>query len=306
MRRRWVRAVIGVAGSALALALVAAAAYRSYGPGDAAARLANLQQRWRPFYDPIGETTAPQIWRFIGGGVLLTLEAAVIAVLLSLLLGIGLALLRLSRNRQVGIPAGPAARAAVATPASVVVQSIRSLPLFLLILYTFIAAPKLGLQLPAMAAGIVALTVYTSCVLAEIVRAGILSLDRGQFEAADALGLRYLQKLRYVVLPQALRRMVPAVVSQLVTLIKDTSLLSNITVTELMRRMIILSQAYFNPIECYLVAGSIYFVINLSLSSLARRLEVRPTAKAAAGVPTVQGVGSEDQTLIATAAPTSR
>ncbi|MGH2767697.1 MAG: amino acid ABC transporter permease, partial [Actinomycetota bacterium] len=141
---------------------------------------------------------------------------------------------------------------------------------------------------------------YTSSVLAEIVRAGILSLDRGQFEAADALGLSYLKKLRFVVLPQALRRMVPAVVSQLVTLIKDTSLLSFITVIELTRRLQILQQAYFNPIESWVVGALFYFVINYALSSFARRLEVRPTRVGPAGA-AIRGIGAEDQTIIVTA-----
>lgn len=301
MRHRLIAGAVGLLGSAGVLGLVAWAAYRAYGPGDPAERLERLQRRWRPFYDP--SLDAGAIWLFIGRGLLLTLQAALISIALSLVIGIVLALMRLARSSLMGFPGGRAVGAAVAAPAAVVVQAVRSSPLFMLVLYTFIAAPRLGLRMSPLVAGVFALTLYTSCVLAEIVRAGILSLDRGQFEAAEALGLRYRQRLRFVILPQALRRMVPAVVSQLVTLIKDTSLLSFITVVELLRRLQILQQAYFNPIEALMVGALIYFAVNLALSSVARRLEVRPTRVGPAAAAAVQGIGSEDQTLLVTRGP---
>lgn len=292
--KRWLKTLIGAAGGALLLSAFLAAVYRSYGPGTLDERLARLERRWRPFVDP--EVAGP-IWRFIGRGLVTTLQAALIAIALSLVFGTILALMRLARHRSVGVPGPPALRALVGAPATVLVQSVRSLPLFLLVIYSFIAAPRLGLNLTALRAGILALTVYTSCVLAEIIRAGILSLDRGQFEAADALGLGYVKKLRFVVLPQAMRRMVPSIVSQLVTLIKDTSLLSFITVIELSRRIYIVQQQSFNPIEAFAVAGAIYFVINFALSVLARRLEVKPM-RVAAGTAELQGIGAEDQALV--------
>jgi His/Glu/Gln/Arg/opine family amino acid ABC transporter permease subunit len=254
LNRRRVAWVAGLLGSAAVAALLAAAFYRMYGPGDLGERSDRLGRRWAPFFDP---QVAVGNWRFIGEGLLLTLQAALISVALSLVFGIVLALMRLARHPQLRSRGGPVVRVAVALPAAVTVQAIRSAPLFLLVIYAWIALPRLGLNLPGLWAAVVALTIYTSCVLAEIVRAGILSLDRGQFEAADALGLRYLKKLRYVVLPQALRRMTPALFSQLVTLIKDTSLLSYVTVIELTRRLIIIQQVYFNPIESFIVAGAI-------------------------------------------------
>lgn len=300
---RGTRILIGISGSAAGMTLIAWAVYRVYGPGDFGERLVRLQRRWEPFYDP---EIAGRIWLFIGRGLLLTFAAALISIGLSLIFGVVLALMRLARNRQLRPPGGAAVRLALLAPSTLVVQTIRSLPLFMLILFSFIGAPRLGLNLSPLVAGIFALTLYTSCVLGEIVRAGILSLDKGQFEAADAMGLRYFQKLRFVVLPQALRRMVPAIVSQLVTLIKDTSLLNFITVIELYRRVHIISQGYFNPIESYFVAGLIYFVINFSLSSAARRLELRPSRVGPAREAAVQGIGVEDQTLLATTSPPSR
>ena len=302
MRKRLLQYFIGITGSAAFVGLFVWAAYRMYGPGDFAERVERFQRRWAPFYKGFGQGTALNYWTFIGKGLVLTLEAAVISILLSLVFGTVLALLRLTRNPRLRFPAPTLVRYALSAPATTLIQSIRSAPLLLLILYTFIAAPKLGLQLTAMRAGIFALTLYTSCILAEIIRAGILSLDRGQFEAADALGLSYAKKLRFVILPQAMRRMVPSMVSQLVTLIKDTSLLSLITVVELYRSIYIIQQQAFNPIETFIVAGAIYFMINFALSTLARRLEVRPSRVGGASAAAVQGLGVEDQTLVVTEA----
>ncbi|MGI8425151.1 MAG: amino acid ABC transporter permease [Actinomycetota bacterium] len=290
----WLRWAIGGGGAALILAALAAAAYRSYGPGDSSERLARLERRWSPF---VGQGSGT-IWKFIGQGVLVTLQIAAISIVLSLIFGTILALMRLARNPQLSSAAPRSLLISISAPAGLLVQIVRASPLYMLILYTFVAAPRLGLDLPAKVAGIIALTLYTSCVLAEIIRAGILSLDRGQSEASLALGLPYLSRLRLIILPQALRRMAPAVVSQLVTLIKDTSLLSFITVLEVSRRLAILSQQKFNPIESFLVAAMIYFCINLALSAAAARLQRAPTRVAAGAPVAIQQVGAEDQTRI--------
>jgi His/Glu/Gln/Arg/opine family amino acid ABC transporter permease subunit len=296
-RRRRSGWIVGLSGSAGIVALLGASVYRMYGPGNLSQRLDRLGRRWSPFVNP---EFAAGSWRFIGDGLVLTFQAALISVAVSLVLGILLALMRLARHPQMRSTAAPLVRATVAFPATVVVQAVRSAPLFLLVIYAWIALPRVGLNLPGLWAAVVALTLYTSCVLAEIVRAGILSLDRGQFEAADALGLRYFKKLRFVVLPQALRRMTPAVVSQLVTLIKDTSLLSYVTVIELTRRLIIIQQVYFNPIESFMVGAGIYFLINFALSTAARRMEAGRRRIGPAAQATLQSIGSEDQTLVAT------
>lgn len=298
MKSRAVRILAGTGISLLAIGGLAAAAYRSYGPGTNDDRIARFQRRWRAFASP---DLAPDIWRFVAKGVGITLQIALISIVLSLVFGVALALSRLARSEALPIPASPPVRMFVAAPATVLVQAIRASPLYMLILYTFIAAPKLGFDFGAKTAGIVALTLYTSCVLAEIVRAGILSLDTGQFEAANSLGLSYTKQLRFVILPQALRRMIPAVVNQLVTLIKDTSLLSFITVLEVNRRLNIISQQQYNPIETSLVAAAIYFCMNFALSTVARRIETSHRRVGGAAEANLQSLGSEDQTLIATA-----
>src|SRR5919109_1131531 len=269
-RFRWALSAAIVAAAGMGLAWIA---YRAYAPGSLSDRIARAQQRWSVFGEP---TT----WSFLGRGLGITAQLAVT-----------LALARLSRHPRLRAPfpgAGGTARVI-----GLLVETVRSSPLFMLIIYTFIAAPKVGLDLTPFWAGVSALTLYTSCVTSEIVRAGILSLERGQFEAAEALGLGYVDRLRFVVLPQALRRMVPAIVSQLVTLIKDTSLVSFITVVELARRGQILEQTANNPIETSLVLMAMYFVVNFALSEISRRLELRPGRAGRARPPA--SIGTEDQ-----------
>jgi ABC-type amino acid transport system permease subunit len=156
-------------------------------------------------------------------------------------------------------------------------------------------------------AGIMGLVLYNSAVLAEIMRAGILSLDRGQREAASALGLSYRDQMRHVILPQGLRRMVPATVSQLITLNKDTTLVSIIAIQEVVRSGRILSQTAGNPfvgggdvtapiLQVMLFIGLLFVLVNYALSRLSRRLEVRESQRTAA-VRRVTVTGVEDQAI---------
>lgn len=290
--KRW-RLLLGFVISLLLTLLLLAMVHRMYAPGPLSERLDRAARRWEPF-------TNATTWKFFGIGVYTLLRVAVLAIALSLVIAVLFALARLSDNPRLRMPLPRAARTALRVPVGVLVEIIRSVPLFMLILYAYIAVPRLGINLTAFWAGVAALTLYTSCVMSEIVRAGILSLERGQFEAAEALGLSYAQRLRLVVLPQALRRMVPAMVSQLITLVKDTSLLSTITVLELMRRGQILAQIDANPIEVFLVLMAMYFVINYALSRVARRLEVAP-GRAGRAIVAV-AIGEEDQVRVATPA----
>src|SRR5918998_3784705 len=140
-----------------------------------------------------------------------------------------------------------------------------------------------------MLAGLSGLVLYNSAVLSEIMRAGIVSLPRGQGEAASALGMSYGQSMRHVVLPQGLRRMVPATVSQLITLNKDTTLVSIIAITEVMRRGRIVTGANFfggvqaPVLQVFLLVGALFIIVNLLLSRLSRRLEVRERKRTAVG-----------------------
>ncbi len=194
-----------------------------------------------------------------------TLVAAAAAVVLSLLAGVLLAVGRLST------------RAWLRVPVRVWVELFRGLPLLLVILFLYLGGPSLGVQTSLFWSLVVGLTLYNSAVIAEIVRAGILSLPRGQGEAGLAVGLRPGQVMRYVQLPQAVRVMLPALISQVVVLLKDTSLGFVIGYVELLRsgRNVVefLGGSYSLPI--YVAVASVYIVVNLALSTLARRLDRR-------------------------------
>ena len=230
--------------------------------------------------------------RFILEGFLVNLEIAVIAMVLSLIAGLALALGRLSRWPPLSIAVGAW------------VDVWRNLPLIFIILYLALTMPGAwpdayedaipswfpeGLQSGRVLAAILGLVLYNSAVLAEIMRAGILSLDRGQSEAARALGMSYQQSMRFVVLPQGLRRMVPATVSQLITLNKDTTLVSIVAIQEVMRHGRIVTGANFfggvqAPIlQVFLVIGALFVIVNLALSRLSRRLEVVESKRTAVG-----------------------
>lgn len=216
------------------------------------------------------------IWRFLLRGLWVTVQMSSTAILLSLLFGTVLALLRVS-PLAISVPLPGRGRVRVrplAWLAGSYIELIRALPSFLIIFYTFLVAPRVGLNLSPRWSGIVGLTIYTSAVMAEIVRAGIISINRGLIEAARSLGMTYVLTMRLVILPVALRRMTPSLVGQAITLNKDTSLTALITVPELTSRGRILFQSYFNPVEVLLVVAVMYFIVNYTLSLISRRLEL--------------------------------
>lgn len=230
-------------------------------------------ERWRPL-------VRADVARFLLGGLANTLKAALVAMGLALAVGGLLALGRLARSAPVRWLAGA------------YVEFFRGVPLILLILFSGLGLPKYGLDLPVFWFLVLALVAYNSAVLAEIMRAGVLSLDRGQSEAAYAIGLSYWQAMATVVLPQAVRRMVPAIVSQLVTLLKDTSLGYVITFEELLRRSRSSGEYFHNPLQTITVVALLYIAVNLVLSRIAQRLEVRQRAKYGAGA--IQVAGQEE------------
>jgi glutamate transport system permease protein len=243
-----------VAGSVVGVLLVAAVV------GVAAARLAAKggfeAELWRVL-------TRSDLQRLLVRGLAATLRAALLAMALSMAVGALLAIGRLSRRRWLAGPVGAW------------VELFRGLPLLLLILFIFLGLPALGVTVSSFWALVVGLTLYNSAVIGEIFRAGILSLPKGQTEAAYAIGLRRGQALRIILLPQAVRRMLPALVSQLVTLLKDTSLGFVIGYAELLRSgrtaVEFLGGRYSIPI--YTAIAVVYVAVNGSLSFLARWLD---------------------------------
>jgi glutamate transport system permease protein len=219
---------------------------------------------------------------------------AAVAMVGAMLIGVVMAMLRLTRSRILRFLG------------MLYVEFFRGLPLYLLIIFAAFALPSYGVDISLFSALALGLTVYNSAILGEVFRAGVLSLDRGQTEAAYAIGMGYWQSMLLVLVPQAARRMLPAIVSQLVTLIKDTSLGVVIAYEELLRRGQIAGEFFRNPLQSMVFVALIYIVVNYSLSVLARRLEVRQRRRLGAGAIAVAGAG-EDLAVInaqATAAVT--
>jgi glutamate transport system permease protein len=161
-------------------------------------------------------------------------------------------------------------------PAFAVVEFFRAIPLVIMIFFLFYAAPQAGLELGVFGSLVVGLTLYNGSVLAEVFRAGVLSVPRGQREAAYALGLRKNQVMRTVLLPQAIRAMLPTIVSQLVVLLKDTALGFLITYQELLNDARYLGglAEFGRPIlPTAIVIGAIYITLCAALSLLASYLE---------------------------------
>ncbi len=198
--------------------------------------------------------------------LLITLAAAAIGISLGLVVGLG----RISRNRL------------AATAASIYVQLIRGTPMLLQIMFLFFGIPQLyravtgnTMFLEPIIAGILALGINSAAYTAEIVRAGIQSIDKGQMEAARSLGLTYKQAMRFVILPQAFRRIIPPLANEFIVLLKDTSLVSAIGATELMYRSRVMGAKYYAYVQFLMGAAVIYLTLTIVFSQLVARLERR-------------------------------
>jgi glutamate transport system permease protein len=258
---------IGTAvGGVLVLALVAFVLARLGGNGQLE------PQRWSVLFDP--NSGVPQA---LGDALVATLKVAALGMVLATVLGILLAVGRLSDHRWIRVPV------------TAVIEFFRAVPLLVVIFTLYFILPGFGIRLSPYAALVGGLTLYNMAVLAEIFRAGILSVDRGQPEAGYALGLSKSQVMVQVLLPQAVRRMLPVLVAQLVVLLKDSSLGFIIGYFELLRQARSLVE-YFTPrfgneytFQLYVAAGLIYILINVLLSQLAKLIERRTSRNTKAG-----------------------
>jgi L-cystine transport system permease protein len=178
-------------------------------------------------------------------------------------LGLGVALLRLSRL------------APLQWTAFAYVSIFRGTPLLVQILLVYFGLPRLGIVLEPLPSAILALTLFSASYLSENFRAGILSVDKGQWEASSSLGLSGWKTFTRIIFPQALRIAMPSVGSRLIALMKDTSLASSITVVELTRVAEQIGAASFRYLEMFLMVGAIYWVINQVLTLLQMLVEAR-------------------------------
>ncbi|MFE4144909.1 amino acid ABC transporter permease [Peribacillus sp. YIM B13472] len=208
----------------------------------------------------------PDNLKFLLEGFWVTLQVAFISIILSFIIG---GLVGIIRYAKVPV---------LSQILALIVETVRNLPLLLIIFFTYFALPEVRIKLEIIPAAIVALTIFESAMLSEVIRSGLKSIDKGQMEAARSSGLSYTQALIHIILPQALRRMVPPIVSQFISLLKDTSLAVVISLPELTHHGQIIygqSQNYLIPI-LFLVA-LMYFIVNYSLSLVAQRLELKRT-----------------------------
>jgi glutamate transport system permease protein len=219
-------------------------------------------ERWQVF-------AIPDVWKLIGDGIVATLSAALVAAVIAFPLGLLLCLLRIS-----DVPA-------IRIPTRIVLEFLRGMPVVLMMLFVllvFATSPFVAV--------VTGLVLYNSAVFAEIIRAGIQSLPKGQREAGLAVGLTSFQSRLIVELPQAIRRMMPSLVAQLVVLLKDTSLGYIVSYEELLRKVQLMADVlgpqYLFPV--FFVAAALYIAINFSVSRLAIWIERRGSKKAAGGV----------------------
>lgn len=185
-----------------------------------------------------------------------TIQLTVISVVLGSLIGIIVALLKLSNNKV------------VYTLASFYTWIIRGTPMLLQLFFFYYGLPFLGIELEPMTAAIIGLSLNSGAYMAEIIRGGILSVDKGQFEACKALGFTYGQTMTRVVLPQTIKVLIPPVGNEFITMLKDTSLVSAIAMEELMRAAQQIYSANFRPMEPFFIAACIYLALTTVFTTL--------------------------------------
>ncbi|RXZ44801.1 amino acid ABC transporter permease [Crenobacter cavernae] len=205
------------------------------------------------------ETAGPVLLK--GAGY--TLLFAVSSMVLGLLLGFIVALVRVAR-----VPVA-------AQAAAFYVSAMRGTPLLVQIFVIYYGLPSVGIEFEPVTAGILALTLNVAAYLSESMRGAIAGVERGQWDAGLSLGFSWWQSMRYIVAPQALRLAVPSLSNSLISLIKDTSLVSVITVTELMLATKEVIAQTFQPLPLYLAAAALYWMLSASFERVQRRVEVK-------------------------------
>ena len=202
--------------------------------------------------------------RFVAKGFVFSIQLTLIAMTGGIVFGTVLALIRLSGRKWLDVPA------------AIYVNGMRSIPLVMVILWFFLLIPFLiGRSIGAELSAIITFVAFESAYYSEIMRAGIQSVPRGQMYAAQAVGMTYAQTMQLVVLPQAFRNMLPVLLTQTIILFQDTSLVYAIGAYDLLKGFEQLGKNYGRPIEAYLLAAVVYFVICFSLSRLVKRLQAK-------------------------------
>ena len=199
---------------------------------------------------------------FVLKGLVFSVQLTLVAMIGGIALGTVLALMRLSGKKWLVLPA------------AFYVNTLRSIPLVMVILWFFLLIPlMIGKPMGAELSAIITFTVFEAAYYSEIMRAGIQSVPKGQVHAGYAVGMTYGQTMQLVVLPQAFRNMLPVLMTQTIILFQDTSLVYAIGAYDLLKGFEVAGKNFNRPVETYLVAAVVYFLICFSLSMLVRRLQ---------------------------------
>ena len=216
--------------------------------------------KWEPFtYAVIQRTLLTGMWA--------TIKVAIVATILALAVGVVFALLRLAPKK------------AVSLPATLVLEVFRGVPVLLLIFAMFLV---FGNEIGSFWSVVIGLTLYNGMVIAEIMRAGILAVPSGQSEAAKSIGLRGSQTMRLILMPQAVRAMMPTLIAQVVVLLKDSALGFIVTYQDLLYQVNTIGRSYNNLLPTFVVGAVLFIIINMVVAGLARYLEKRMSQKTAA------------------------
>src|SRR5699024_832515 len=216
--------------------------------------------KWEPF-------TYAVIQKALLTGMWATIKVAIVATILALVVGVTFALLRLAPQR------------AISLPATIVLEVFRGVPVLLLIFAMFLL---FGNDIGSFWSVVIGLTLYNGMVIAEIIRAGILAVPRGQREAAMAIGMRGAQTMRMILMPQAFRAMMPTLIAQVVVLLKDSALGFIVTYQDLLYQVNSIGRAYNNLLPTFIVGAAIFILINMVVAGIARYLEMRMSRTTAA------------------------
>ncbi len=186
-----------------------------------------------------------------------TIMLALLAVLIGVVIGLGLALMRRSRFKLVKFVA------------AAYIEFVRGTPLLVQLFIIFYGLPVItGMRFPDFVAGVIALSLNSAAYVAEIIRAGLQSVDRGQMEAARSLGMTHQTAMRYIIIPQAFKNILPALGNEFIVVIKESAIVSVIGIYEIMRSANIVRGITYRPFEPLIVAALIYFVLTFTLSNL--------------------------------------
>ena len=208
--------------------------------------------------------TSQMLQDYLLRGLLFSLQLTVIATLGGIVLGTLLALMRLSGNRLLSLPA------------AMYVNVMRSVPLVMVLLWFFLLVPFiLGRSTGAELSAVVTFIAFEAAFFCEIMRSGIQGIPKAQMQAGSALGLDTWQNLRFIILPQAFRNMTPVLLTQVIILFQDTSLVYAIGAYDLLKGFEVAGKNFGRPVEAYVAAALTYFVICFALSSMVRRFQQR-------------------------------